>query len=206
MKENGLKTALIDYLLELPSTANSVIGSEVSFLFGSRRADIVLATLDTATVYEIKTVSDNTERLSYQIAGYKKFFDYCYVVCEPSNLHSVRKNSPKGVGILVMCNGSISQVRKSYRYKRHDKKILLDMIATNHLKALTRNREIKSKKDLCEHLSKDMSLDEVRSKSREFLYEKLKAKFITFSNDKGKTTNSDDLLLLTRASSERIFI
>ena len=57
-----------------------IIGSEFRFDFGARRADIITICDGIATAFEIKTSGDNVTRLPQQIYGYKKYFDFCFIV------------------------------------------------------------------------------------------------------------------------------
>ena len=198
MKENEIKIRLIDYLLDCRTDERMIVGSEVRFFFGSRRADIVALTENSAIAYEIKGESDNTERLAYQIDSYKKYFDSCYIVCEPSNLEAVRRVSPKSVGILVANQNCIRLIRKPYRHKRLDKRLLLDTVSIQVLKGLGTQLTGLTKSEICNTLAKRMPLDTARSISRENLYKKLKPNFVTFCKDKGQAMNSDDLWILSR--------
>lgn len=71
MKEIDLKIALLKYLIS--RYPDAIVGAEVSYLFGSRRADMVMLYEDKMTVYEIKTENDSIARLNGQINDYKNF-------------------------------------------------------------------------------------------------------------------------------------
>lgn len=198
MKENEIKIHLIDYLLDNQTDEKMIVGSEVRFFFGSRRADIVALTKSSAIAFEIKGESDSTERLAYQIDSYKQYFDSCYIVCEPSNLKAIRQASPKSIGILVANQSGIRLIRKPYHHKKLDKKLLLDTVSIQVLKSLGSQFTGLTKGEICETLAKSMPLDTARSISRENLYKKLKPNFDTFNKERGQAMNSDDLWILSR--------
>ena len=62
MKENEIKIRLIDCILDSQTNEKMIVGNEVRFFCGSRRADIVALTEDSAIAFEIKGESGSTER------------------------------------------------------------------------------------------------------------------------------------------------
>lgn len=89
MKEIEIKKLLVKHVLSLYKDVT--VGAEVPFNYGSRRADVISIHNGMATAYEIKGAGDTIERLSYQIKSYKDYFDFCFIVCEKSNLQQIRK-------------------------------------------------------------------------------------------------------------------
>ncbi|WP_353360520.1 sce7726 family protein, partial [Klebsiella pneumoniae] len=100
MKEYEVKIKLTEYLLA--NIKKNIIGSEFRFDFGARRADIITICDGIATAFEIKTSGDNVTRLPQQIYGYKKYFDFCFIVCEPGNIDNVRKVISKEIGLIMV--------------------------------------------------------------------------------------------------------
>ena len=198
MKEAEIKLHLIDYLLKKHDADEKVIGSEISFYFGSRRADIVSTSETEASVFEIKSARDNVDRLPYQLQSYRTFFDYCYVVCERSNLAQIRKTCPRNIGIIVVSVGSIVLIRKSYHFKMHDKKVLLDSLGVVELKLLLEKKRNLSKASMCDEISSQNTVQTIRSWARKHLYNKLKDSYFSFLYDRGEATNADDLITLSR--------
>lgn len=96
MNEIQIKIQLVQYLRG--KHPNAIYACEVPFAFGERRADVVMLKDGMAHVFEIKSAGDCVDRLLYQIEGYKKFFDFCHVVGEPSNLDHIRRIVPKDIG------------------------------------------------------------------------------------------------------------
>lgn len=164
MTELEIKKLIVRYFLE--KYENFVVGSEFSFQFGERRADLALLDDGHLTAFEIKSARDTISKLSYQIESYKKFFDFCFVVCEASNLAEVRSTISRDVGILLAESGGITHIRQSKQFKRHDKRVLSSALSVQKLSALSKGRNLRSKHDLCEYVSKKNTLESLRQLSR----------------------------------------
>ncbi len=109
MNEIQIKTKLVAHLLK--ADPDVVLGSEFRFAYGARRADLISMAGELATVYEIKSARDKVARLNYQLESYKSFFDFCFVVCEESNLSVIRGNVDASVGIVVVSDSEVRYVR-----------------------------------------------------------------------------------------------
>ncbi|WP_434137309.1 sce7726 family protein [Photobacterium leiognathi] len=196
MTELEIKKLLVRYFLE--KYENFIVGSEFSFQFGERRADIALLDDGYLYAFEIKGARDTVSRLNYQIESYKKFFDFCFVVCEPSNLSEVRMTIPRDVGIFLVENNEIKYIRQSKQFKRHDKKVLSSALSVQKLMALAKGSNLKSKHELCEYVSKHNTLESLRKLSRD----DFKAKYGVVSRLlKQETTlhlTSDDIYTITK--------
>ncbi|KDA93299.1 sce7726 family protein [Pantoea agglomerans] len=198
MKEIEIKKILIESLIKCKA---NVISSEFRFDFGTRRADVISMFEGKLTAYEIKGAKDNTDRLDKQIESYKKYFDLCFVVCEKSNLDSIRNKIPRNVGVLLVENETIIQIRKPYYIKNHNKISLASTIDIRHLRKIVANNKIKSKHELCEILANQKTLDEIRIISRTDAFQKIAIPFGIFLKEVGERIHSDDILTLTRMSS-----
>lgn len=205
MKEIDIKKVLVRHLLD--KEPNAVLGAEVPFKYGSRRADIIAIQSDlSATAYEIKGAGDSAERLAYQVESYKEYFDFCYIVCEVDNLSQIRKNIGKEIGIMLVSESSISQIRKSKQFKRHDKESLASTVSTKMLKAVTGNRELRSKHDLGMELVSNKTLDFIRQLSRKELTQKYGIVTSLLRKETSKVINSDDIQTITRMPPNNLFL
>ena len=196
MTEIEIKKILVKYFLE--EYENFVVGSEFSFQFGERRADLALLLSESLTAYEIKGSRDTVSRLNYQIESYKKFFDFCFVVCESSNLAEIRKVLPKDVGILLANNDGITHVRQSKQFKRHDKLILSSVLSVQKLKILAKGCNLRSKHELCEYASKNNSMDHLRKLSRDDFYERYGVASKLMKQETTLNLTSDDIYTITK--------
>lgn len=195
MKEIEIKTILIEYLI---SETDIAIGSEVPFLFGSRRADLITITGETATAYEIKSENDSINRLDYQIESYKSYFDFCYIVCEKNNLSAVRKKISKSIGILLADRHGIKKIRTSKNFKKLDKNALASTLNVKTLREITKDKNARSKYELCKLTSKRLNLQEIKKISRQNLSNRYIYSYQLLKNDISNKINSDDILTITR--------
>ncbi len=199
-----IKVRLVQYLLKSASDYGQVINSEYRFQFGSRRADIVQLADSLATVFEIKSSRDNTERLGIQLESYKKYFDYCYVVCEPSNLDSVKSKTSHDVGIVVVSDDSVKYIRRSRQFKRLDKLSLASTLSTQTLKKITSNKRLTEKYALCQQLAKEKGTQDIRLISRKEMTLNILPIFSQFIDDIGDVIIPDDIYQLSRAPAKKL--
>ncbi|KIS45568.1 sce7726 family protein [Kosakonia radicincitans] len=202
MKEIDLKIKLIDFLIK-NKTSELSLGAEVRFNFGSRRADIVTLNNDIATVYEIKSAGDSIERLPVQLKNYNDYFDFCYVVCVKENIQAVKSVVNKNIGILLVDDNCVLELRKSKRYKKHSKLSLASTLTIKQLKSkLSKfNFNGKSKFELCELVAKYYKLEEIRSFARYSLQQMISDRYSIFISELGQAISPDDLLTISRMAS-----
>ncbi|GEK14298.1 sce7726 family protein [Aliivibrio fischeri] len=204
MKEIEIKKILVKYLLELDPKI--VLGAEVPFKYGSRRADIMALSGEVATAYEIKGAGDTVDRLGYQVESYKEYFDFCYVVCEEDNLVQVRKSIGREVGIMLVSDSGIVQLRKSKLFKRHDKESLASTLTVKTLKEATNNKNLRSKHDLGLAFIAKSNLEMVRHLSRKELISKYEVVTDLLRRETKHVINSDDILTITRMPPKKLFL
>ncbi|EPC7290611.1 TPA: sce7726 family protein [Vibrio vulnificus] len=204
MKEMQIKTILVKHLLSYD--AEQVLGCEVPFQFGSRRADVVSMTSEAFTAYEIKGAEDKTDRLAYQTSSYKSYFDFCYIVCEESNLSQVRNSIGREIGIILVSPNNAAIIRKSYQFKRHDKENLASTLPVPLLRKLIGISAARSKHELCVKASKLLSLDEIRKLSRQDMMGRYLLSNEILKKELGEVVTSDDILTLTRMPPDNLVI
>lgn len=198
MTELEIKMILVKHIIE--HYDDYIVGSEFTFQFGERRADIALFYNDELTAFEIKSARDNTSRLEYQIESYKKFFDYCFIVCEEENLDEVRKSIPKDVGIMIVKNDKIKKIRKSNHYKKYDKKVLSSVIPVNILRKLLSNPPLKSKNSLCDYAAKKTPLDTLKQLSRDQFIDRYAIASKLLKQESSSKITPDDIYTITKKS------
>tara|TARA_R110001583_G_scaffold104406_1_gene251769 strand:+ start:183 stop:806 length:624 start_codon:yes stop_codon:yes gene_type:complete len=196
MTELEIKKILLKYFLM--KYENFVVGSEFAFQFGERRADLALLDSGYLTAFEIKGANDTVSRLDYQIKSYKQFFDFCFVVCEKSNLANVRGAIPKDVGILLAESNGIKHIRQSKLFKRHDKLLLTSALSVQKLNSLVKGVYLRSKHELCAYVSKHNSLRLLRKISREDFIEKYGEVSRLIKQETTLHLNSDDIYTITK--------
>ncbi|HHG3227534.1 sce7726 family protein [Vibrio parahaemolyticus] len=196
MTELEIKKLLVRHFLE--KYKNCVMGSEFSFQFGERRADLALLNADYLSAFEIKGARDTVSRLRYQIESYKKFFDFCFVVCEPSNLTEVRTTIPRDVGILLAEKNGITHVRQSKQFKRHDKKVLSSALSVPKLMTLAKGSNLRSKHELCEYVSKNNTVESLRGLSRREFNDRYRVASKLLKQETTQHLTSDDIYTITK--------
>ncbi|MDT8880104.1 sce7726 family protein [Halomonas saccharevitans] len=196
MTELEIKIILVKHIME--EHQEYTLGAEVPFQFGERRADIALLESGYLSAFEIKGSSDNVKRLGYQTESYKKFFDYCFIVCEKENLNEVRKSIPREFGIMLAENKKIIKVRKSKHFKMHDKLSLASTLSATKLRKLNSNNKSKSKSELCENLAKGKKVGEIRNISRMDFEEKYGVVSRILRQETTSTINADDIYTITK--------
>lgn len=188
---------LVEHLISSPEL--SAIISEMPYMFSSKRADLV--TLDennVTSVYEIKSGVDTTNRLNYQSESYKRYYDFCYVVCERINLNQIRTLIPSKFGILCVEDGKIVKIRKASQYRALDKIALLSTMSISELRGLVSIKDRKSKFELCQVAASELSLDRIKAISRESLLKKNEKQMKLLRMDVSQKITADDLHTITK--------
>ena len=108
MQDKEIRKILIEYLKikhkEYRIYQEKSIGSSI--------CDLMLVT-DKLTGFEIKSDSDNYERLPRQVTAYNQFFDENYIVVGMSHAKSAESKLPPEWGILAINQYSIDVVREA---------------------------------------------------------------------------------------------
>lgn len=134
MKDKQIRKILISYLLaehkEIRIYQEKSIGSSVCD---------VMAVTDCLTGYEIKSDTDNYNRLESQIQAYDRFFDRNYIVIGANHRKSIEERIPAYWGIMIIEKDCITVQRdaqkppKSLPYRRYQLDILWKLELKNLL-------------------------------------------------------------------------
>ena len=131
MKDKEIRNILISYLktesLEVRIFQEKSIGAAI--------CDI-MAVSDKLTGYEIKSDSDNYQRLNRQVEFYDKFFDENYIVVSQRHITSVETKVPKHWGIIYIDNESVKVYRLAEKNKSVSRKSQLSILWKIELKNL----------------------------------------------------------------------
>ncbi len=196
MKEIDLKIALLKYLIS--RYPDAIVGAEVSYLFGSRRADMVMLYEDKMTVYEIKTENDSIARLNGQINDYKNFFDCCYVVGESTNITAIRRVVSNSVGIMCVTNGQVEVIRESRLFKKQQKITLSSIFGIERLKSLSGSAKKASQIELAKKVAKKFSLPELKAEVRRYLISQYGPRFSMLLSEIEQEITADDIKTITQ--------
>lgn len=92
------------------------------------KADFILIDKD-MTIYEIKTELDNLSRLKTQIEDYYKISKNVIVLSYEENIENIKKEVPETVGIDILKNDKITNIRKPIEYtEKLDKETMFKVL------------------------------------------------------------------------------
>jgi hypothetical protein len=199
-KINGaiqIKTSFIDYLLNNYET--ELIGIEVPYLFGYRRADLVAIINNKTVAYEIKSELDSLSKLSAQIDDYVNVFNEVYVVlAEKYKRSSIISKLPQKVGIYYIDqNNKISLQRKAKEQRILNPEKLIYFFKKEEMVRLGNMDSNFSLRKTREKFLKQNSIKNIVEYSKDILRNKYQEKYKTFLSERGEYTIKDDLYLLT---------
>ena len=109
MNDKEIRSVLVAYLKTVYSEMR--IYHEKSI--GGATCDLMLITQDSLVGFEIKSDLDNYQRLSSQIASYRRFFTYNYIVVGKSHKESIKAKVPSEWGIIVIDADSVAVIREA---------------------------------------------------------------------------------------------
>lgn len=116
---------------------DSLVVSELTVGDFSRRVDLVVASPKELIAYEIKSASDNLNRLTGQINDYLKYFDKVIVVVDSSHINSTLKIAPANVGVWEFSKGKFIIRRRGIKSILKDKTALSSFLTTADVTKLT---------------------------------------------------------------------
>lgn len=193
MKEIELKREVVKEIVAAGDF--SVIASEFIFEFGRRRADLLCLRRGEVYGYEIKSASDNLDKLHGQIISYMKIFDYVYVVCDESHLRRVREIVPSRVGIYCSCVESFRRIRKAKKISRFDKVVMLDVLPKKRLSNFFGGGR-QSKYDACVAAASGNSSVAIRAALIDYLGERYGRQAELFKREVSSVVTLDDMRTL----------
>lgn len=193
---NFIKCLFIDFLLSIDK--NIIIGNEV--MYGTKRkvVDLINIQGEKISAIEIKSNSDNLNRIHEQVEEYKKIFNYVIIVTTTKFKDKILTCTTNDVGVYIVNDDlSISMVRRPTIQKKRNK---LEMLYSINAKFLMKLEKI---------ATKSYDSDSIRlfyAKKRIsfiqeilILYWKLKYrdKFKLFLDERGEISNIEDLSILS---------
>ena len=196
-----IKTSVIDWLLKrYPSV---IIGNEVMYGFKRKVVDL-LAIIDNKTyAIEIKSASDNLNRLSSQIAEYNKIFDRVIVFTVPSHLNGISQFICEGIGLYVI-DKTIKRVRSSHINRNLDKLEMLYSMSSEYLKKLyPQHKNLNSDEIRLQLINEKKTV--VHQLLISFYLQRLSERFSFFMKERGEYTLVDDIPTLSSLTRIELF-
>ncbi len=192
-----IKTLLIDFLIENYNI--ELIASEVPYLFGYRRADLVAIINNNMVAFEIKSELDSLSKLEAQVNDYIEVFNKVYVVLAKKFQHcSVVSKLHKKVGILYIdANDEIIYYRKAKEQKILKKEKLIYFFKKDELNKINNIDTKLSLRKTREIFLKRNSTKKIVEYSKNILRSKYLTQYNKFIEEKGKYTIEEDLSSIT---------
>lgn len=192
-----IKTLLIDFLIENYNI--ELIASEVPYLFGYRRADLVAIINNNMVAFEIKSELDSLSKLEAQVNDYIEVFNKVYVVLAKKFQHcSVVSKLHKKVGILYIdANDEIIYYRKAKEQKILKKEKLIYFFKKDELNKINNIDTKLSLRKTREIFLKINSTKKIVEYSKNILRNKYLTQYNKFIEEKGKYTIEEDLSSIT---------
>jgi hypothetical protein len=201
LDENIIKAKCIDYLLSRHSNDldDYVLVNELKFADGKRRADLVEVN-GSMNVYEIKSDLDNLEKLQDQIIDYRGTFDTITIVTTQKHLNNIKKNTSNNVGVILVDENCIKEVRSPVNYKKFNNFFLASFIETKIIDRLLKELKIQDRSKLTitekrKCISGYLHCDQLRSLAISSIKKNYKKQFNGFYNNRGSLTLVDDISL-----------
>ena len=105
-----------------------------------RRVDLLLVSSSGLHALEIKSENDSLSKLSEQISEYTQTFDKTSVILTKKHLQSAKSILPKNVGIILVEDNNIIEIRPANCIKRLNKKFLSTLLPKSVLLQLVGNQ------------------------------------------------------------------
>ncbi|EGQ8000409.1 hypothetical protein D3N24_14960 [Vibrio vulnificus] len=187
--EADIKARLITHLYNKGHLSDdSLVISELTIGGFSRRVDLVVATPNGLTAYEIKSASDNLNRLTGQVEDYLKYFDKVIVVADTKHTPQALKSTDKNVGILEVSGNKFTIRRRGIKSKVSNKSSLISFLtATEISKLATSSFKSSNRARQRNEVLKTISIKRLRTE----VYKYLQRKFSLTSKNLLEKLNSD---------------
>lgn len=200
MKESTLKKHIINWLITVEKP--TLIAGEHSYLFSSKRADIIYLNSSGIHVIEIKSKHDNIKRLEHQLPHYLLSFNSTTIAFDAEKTDNL-DDSTKKIGIMIISeNGNIKIRRKPKIRKKIKKEDRLKLLSLEQIKKIAQTNEKLPPYKLIEKISKNMKSTDIEEKVINSIAEKYLPLYSIFLSESGKIYNDDDIISLERKSSK----
>ncbi|WP_018782936.1 sce7726 family protein [Bacillus sp. 95MFCvi2.1] len=173
LKDSDIRNVLLSNLdKQYKDEEDTKVVNEMGVLHGQSRVDVAVIN-GILHGYEIKSESDNLERLPSQMNDYNKVFDRMTIVVQRKYLDEVRKLIPKWWGIMLVTRYKGELHLREIRKGRVNKSV--DPFSLSHLlwrgeaidilkeKGLQKGYLSKPRHDLYEKICNSLPLDELQT-------------------------------------------
>lgn len=190
-----IKVIIIDYILN--NTNPDLLVSELSFLQGYRKADLVSFKDSELTAFEIKSSRDSLAKLKDQMIDYTSVFPYCYLVTTENHLKPARKIISPKVGIILISNNQLVILRTAKENRRLSKRSIFHSIPSKDFQKFSKNYNVQFTKKVSEKtIIKKTTTQTLMSIFYNSMFLKYTNRYNLFLSDRGKKTSLTDLYYL----------
>lgn len=183
LKDKEIRELLLNQLyLEYKDDQDTAIINELGINYGASRVDVAVVN-GMMHGFEIKSESDNLNRLPRQMEYYNEIFERMTIVIAPCHLAEVKEMIPDWWGIMITNRSGDKLItkRKGRKKSSQNKELLLKLLWKEDLEKFIDYMGLsKSLKKLRKHqlhnlFMKEASLEQIR----EFAYDVLKKRYRT---------------------------
>ena len=196
-----IKASVIDWLITRHN--GIVIGNEVMYGTTRKVVDLLAITNNRTIAIEIKSASDNLNRLSEQIQEYCKIFDIIIIVSSPSHKEGIQSIIGEGIGLYTI-DRKITKVHSPLLNHNHDKLEMLYSISSAFLKKKFPQYKMLNSDEIRIKLSK-MKKTVIHQLLLSFYQQRLSERFHYFMNERGEYTLVDDIPTLSSLTRIELF-
>ena len=175
-----------------------IIGNELMYGIKRKVVDLVVLQKNKIIAVEIKSDSDNLNRLEEQISEYKKIFDYILIVTTEKHASRISEVVPSEIGIYIFKeNLLMKKIRNPRIQMNKDKVEMLYSINAKYLCKLEGFNLSKYDTDEIRRKYAKRRISNIQEILFMYLTQKYKERFTLFMNERGMLTHIEDLNLLS---------
>lgn len=199
---NFIKGLLIDFLIKENQDNECLFGTELTFGYKKRQADLLVVKKCTIA-YEIKADNDDFRNIREQLDDYKKVFDYQYLVTTKHHEKKAMQTISMDEGLMIINEDfTIKIIKEPQKIENQNKEDILETMPLNYLKKhFNLPSLLKNATEIRNYLL-EKKLDELKKGLRYFLIQRLTPRNNAFFAEKGSCTHFEDIKLLTRTNDQ----
>ena len=191
-----IKCKFIDFMLS--KNYELIIGNELMYGIKRKLVDLVVLKNNKIFAVEIKSNSDNLNRLKEQIEEYKKVFNYVLVVTTEKFKNRILDTVSSDIGIYIIeADFSLHKIRSPRIQNDRNKIEILYSINAKFLSKIGNYSLQKYNADEIRLLYAKKRISYIQEILLTYLTEKYKDRFNLFMRDRGIQTHIEDLEILS---------
>ena len=196
-----IKALVIDWLIA--SQTDIIIGNEI--MYGTKRkvVDLLAITNNQTIAIEIKSASDNLNRLIEQVQEYNKIFDKVLIVSSPVHKEGIKSIIGKGVGLYII-DKKITKLLSPLINHNQDKLEMLYSVSSIYLKKQYPQYKSLNSDEIRQQLMKEKKTV-VHQLLLSFYKQRISERFHFFINERGQHTLIDDIPTLSSLNHIELF-